>query len=166
MIRDQEYLLEPGYGFLIPPEELVFYQADPQDPWTYVWVGFSGALAEGTMQSMGLSIQSPVFKSKQGQELYGAVKDMMEHNTYGFSNDLRRNGQLQIFLSIIAEGLPMEKEARPMLRTTMSGGRFSLYREIIVIPLRLRMWQIMSALTEAIYTLFSGTARECRPSSF
>lgn len=111
VIRDQEYLLEPGYGFLIPPEELVFYQADPQDPWTYVWVGFSGALAEGTMQSMGLSIQSPVFKSKQGQELYGTVKDMMEHNTYGFSNDLRRNGQLQIFLSIIAEGLPMEKRS-------------------------------------------------------
>lgn len=36
--------------------------------------------------------------------MYRIVKDMMEHNTFGLSNDLRRNGQLGVFLSIIAEG--------------------------------------------------------------
>lgn len=110
-IKNKEYSLEPGYGFLIPPEELVFYQSDGENPWTYVWVGFSGSLAESTVRSMGLSLNSPVFMSDQGEELYQTVKDMMEHNTYGIANDLRRNGQLQLFLSIIAEGVPVEKKS-------------------------------------------------------
>ena len=39
------------------------------------------------------------------------VRDMMEHNTYGLTNELRRNGQLQIFLSLIAESAGTQ--ARP-----------------------------------------------------
>lgn len=111
IIKDKIYSLEPGYGFLIPPEELAFYQADGENPWTYVWVGFSGSLAESTVKSMGLSLNSPVFMSEKGEELYRTVKDMMEHNTYGIANDLRRNGQLQLFLSIIAESVPIEKKS-------------------------------------------------------
>ena len=110
-IRGKDYFLEPGYGFLIPPEELVFYQADKEDPWTYVWVGFSGNTAQDTVKTMGLSLNNPIFMSERGEELYQAVKDMMEHNTYGIANDLRRNGQLQLFLSIIAESVPIEKKS-------------------------------------------------------
>lgn len=110
-INGKEYSLEPGYGFLIPPEELVFYQSDGENPWTYVWAGFSGSLAESTVKAMGLSLNNPVFMSERGEELYRTVKDMMEHNTYGIANDLRRNGQLQLFLSIIAESVPIEKKS-------------------------------------------------------
>ena len=106
-IGEKEYPLEAGYGFLITPDELAFYQADAKEPWTYVWVGFNGASAEEYVKSMGLSVTSPVFKSERSEELYEAVKDMMEHNTYGIANDLRRNGQLSIFLSIIAESVPV-----------------------------------------------------------
>lgn len=109
-IRGKDYFLGPGYGFLIPPEELVFYQADEADPWTYVWVGFSGMIAEDTVKMMGLSLNNPVFLSKRGEELYQAVKDMMEHNTFGAANDLRRNGQLYLFLSLIAEGASLEEK--------------------------------------------------------
>ncbi len=106
----KEYPLEQGYGFLILPEELAFYQADEEDPWTYVWVGFGGALAPDIIKSMGLSLSNPIFKSEKGEELYQAVKDMMEHNTFGAANDLRRNGQLHLFLSLIAEGASLEEK--------------------------------------------------------
>lgn len=100
--RDKEYHLEAGYGFLIEPEELAFYQADGKDPWTYVWVGFDGSEAEGCLRAMGLSGRHPIFKSGRSEELYDTVRDMMEHNTFGMANDLRRNGLLSIFLSLIA----------------------------------------------------------------
>ena len=103
-IGGKEYPLGAGYGFLITPDELAFYQADENDPWTYVWVGFSGVQATEYVHNIGLSVRQPIFKSEESEELYRIVKDMMEHNTYGLTHDLRRNGQLGVFLSIIAEG--------------------------------------------------------------
>lgn len=108
-IGGEVYLLEAGYGFLIMPDELVFYQADEKEPWTYVWVGFSGTQAGEYIENIGLSVRQSVFKSDASEELYRIVKDMMEHNTFGLSNDLRRNGQLGVFLSVIAEGSRIEK---------------------------------------------------------
>lgn len=106
----KEYPLEQGYGFLIPSEELVFYQADEEDPWTYVWVGFSGQLAGEIVKSAGLSLTNPVFMSERGEEFYRAVKDMLEHNTFGVANELRRNGQLHLFLSLVAESSHIEEK--------------------------------------------------------
>ncbi|NLL76168.1 MAG: AraC family transcriptional regulator [Clostridiales bacterium] len=109
-IGENVYPLEAGYGFLITPDELAFYQADKDNPWTYVWVGFNGLNAEEYVKSIGLSVAHPVFKSERSDELYRIVRDMMEHNTFGIANDLRRNGQLGIFLSIIAEGVPVTEK--------------------------------------------------------
>lgn len=102
-IAGKNYPLGAGYGFVIPPDELAFYQADEKEPWTYVWVGFAGTGADECIQTIGLSGEHPVFKSERSEELYQAVRDMMNHNTYGVANDLRRNGQLGIFLAIVAE---------------------------------------------------------------
>lgn len=111
VIAGKEYPLEAGYGFLIPPEQLAFYQADAEDPWTYLWVGFSGQEARELVGHMGLSLQHPIFKSDRAEELYQAVKDMMEHSTFEIANDLRRNGQLHLFLSIIAESAPVSEKS-------------------------------------------------------
>ena len=77
-ISGKEYYLERGCGFLIPPNELVFYQADGEDPWTYVWVGFYGGMTEEVIKTMGLSLADPVFKSDKEKELYQSVMDMIE----------------------------------------------------------------------------------------
>ena len=90
--HDKEYRLEAGYGFLIQPNELAFYQADAKDPWSYLWVGFAGSRAEEYLHSMGLSDRHPIFSCDKSEELYSIVRDMMEHNTFGIADDLRRNG--------------------------------------------------------------------------
>ncbi len=104
-IGGKEYKLEAGSGFFIPPNELAFYEADETDPWNYLWVGFRGNDAEEILNNMGLSVAHPIFTCPQSEELYEVVKDMMEHNTFGVANELRRSGQLGIFLSILAEHL-------------------------------------------------------------
>lgn len=101
-IDGKKYELEAGRGFLIPPGELAFYQADEEEPWTYIWVGFGGSKAQEYIQGIGLSAHAPIFRSEEQDFLYACVKDMMEHNTYGAANELRRVGQLYVFLSLIA----------------------------------------------------------------
>lgn len=102
-INGKEYRLEAGHGFLITPEELAFYQSDEKEPWTYVWVGFGGTKAARCMESMGLSGAGPIFRAENSDELYRIVRDMMEHNTYGTTDTLRRDGLLHLFLASIAE---------------------------------------------------------------
>jgi len=103
----KEYVLEEGYGFMISPGELSFYQADEQEPWTYIWVGFGGSKAQEYVDCLGISDKNPVFLSESTEELYRIVRDMMEHNTFGVLNELRRNGLLHIFLSIVAKSSPV-----------------------------------------------------------
>lgn len=41
----KEYSITAGNAFFIPANENAYYQADTDDPWSYVWIGFDGALA-------------------------------------------------------------------------------------------------------------------------
>jgi AraC-like DNA-binding protein len=109
ILRGQEYFLEAGSGFLIEPGELAFYQSDEKEPWTYVWVGFGGNRAADYMEKMGLSANYPIFHCKEQEALYDCVRNMLEHNTSGVANDLRRNGELSVFLSLIAAGMSMKE---------------------------------------------------------
>ena len=108
-MEGEEYPLEAGCGFLIEPGQMSFYQADEKDPWMYIWVGFAGKRAEEYVKSMGISPRHPVFHSEQSDELYSIVRDMMDHNTVGVANELRRNGLLHIFLSVVAQSMPEER---------------------------------------------------------
>lgn len=40
-IKDNEYNLSPGEMFVIPPYEETYYQADSNEPWSYIWIGFT-----------------------------------------------------------------------------------------------------------------------------
>ncbi|MNJ24076.1 AraC family transcriptional regulator [Paenibacillus bouchesdurhonensis] len=62
-IDDRTYELTRGHGFLIPPETLVYYEADAQCPWTYSWIGFRGLHAKSLLQRANLFPASPVFYS-------------------------------------------------------------------------------------------------------
>ncbi len=104
-IGGKKYPLTEKYGFLIVPDELAYYVADEDDPWTYVWIGFGGRRAQEIVSQLGLSLQQPVFKSDKSKDIYNLVKDMMDHNTFSVEDALRRNGLLSLFLSVIASGL-------------------------------------------------------------
>ncbi|SEG32387.1 Helix-turn-helix domain-containing protein [Butyrivibrio sp. Su6] len=104
-IGGKNYPLEENYGFLIVPDELAYYVADEEDPWTYTWIGFGGKKAESIVSQLGLSVQQPIFKSDKSETIYNLIKDMMDHNTFSVEDDLRRTGLLAMFLSVLASGL-------------------------------------------------------------
>lgn len=38
--------VSPGQIFIIRPNELTTYTADPENPWSYIWVGFTGMVTQ------------------------------------------------------------------------------------------------------------------------
>lgn len=41
-INGNQYALSSGMMFVIPPFTETYYEADSEDPWEYIWVGFTG----------------------------------------------------------------------------------------------------------------------------
>jgi len=42
LVDGKTIYLSAGDLFILPKDVSIFYQADDIDPWTYLWVGFSG----------------------------------------------------------------------------------------------------------------------------
>ena len=78
-INGHKYTLSKGQGFLIEPETLTFYQSDLQNPWTYLWIGFSGTKAKQAIHDIGLNSSQPIFRCPHGNILKQIVLSMLKH---------------------------------------------------------------------------------------
>ncbi len=67
----EQYTVRKGEAFVILPDEVTLYYASEEDPWTYRWVGFDGAL------SARFSELSPVFSCSRGwgEEMIAALEN-------------------------------------------------------------------------------------------
>lgn len=98
-----KYEIGPGEGFLILPGELTSYQADDQEPWSLIWVGFTGSRAADYLQCCGLRKDRCTFQCPQSQQLEACVDAMLEFDTAGAGNELLLLGELYVFLGWIAQ---------------------------------------------------------------
>jgi AraC-like DNA-binding protein len=102
-IEDTKYHLKKGQGFLIEPDILTFYRSDVENPWEYVWIGFSGSDAKQILEKIGLNITNPIFTFEDSDAIYQIVKDVVAYPNLGIANELRITGLLYKFLSLIAQ---------------------------------------------------------------
>ncbi|QHW36268.1 AraC family transcriptional regulator [Staphylococcus ursi] len=58
----QTYQLSQNQGFVIFPDKLTTYWADEEDPWHYVWIGFTGTKSHQYMTEVGVSLEYPIIK--------------------------------------------------------------------------------------------------------
>lgn len=78
------YKLGKGNMFLIRPHELTFYKADLENPWFYVWIGFSGALAEELIDGSGFD-KNPIVYSPSCAFIF---KNMISASKLGQSAEI------------------------------------------------------------------------------
>lgn len=95
------YHLGESNAFIIYPDEITYYKADEEDPWTYIWVGFGGVKAESCLDYASLNRENRVGVFKCKDELLSCVKGMLNASQLTYANDLKREGFLFMFLSAL-----------------------------------------------------------------
>ena len=91
-IRGKRYKLRQYDFFLIPPNETVSYYPDKNEPWTYVWIEFSGDNAALLSSRMGFDNGKSHFKCNSPYVLYSLVKK--------FFDELETTGEVGYFAAL------------------------------------------------------------------
>ena len=111
-VNGKIYEIGKGDAFLIMPNVITYYQADNDNPWTYVWIGFDGTKAKPYLSRCNLDSNNLVIHSDNINELKEIVISMLNHNKLSYSNEFFIQGKLFEFFSYLSKSadVPYKKE--------------------------------------------------------
>ncbi len=110
-VDGRNYRLEAGQGFILEPNVLTFYQADRERPWTYVWVGFSGARAPEYLSCLGFNHNHLIFKSSESKRIRELVFKMLGSGKNSPKSEFYLHGLFfEFFSCLIDENMPQQQE--------------------------------------------------------
>ena len=104
-VGDTQYELQAGSGFLIEPEVQTFYQADQEDPWIYLWIGFGGDNAKTYLTDLGLNSGRLTFRSNHAADLKQTVINMLKNHTANTANQYLLESYLYAFFAILSRDI-------------------------------------------------------------
>ena len=111
-VNDRKYTVEANQGFLIRPHELTFYQADEDDPWSYLWIGFDGKKVKTYLKYSGMDESNYTFSCSEMDLLNSYVNQMLNHDTLSHYNELSLQSLLFLFFAALAKSaeIPYEED--------------------------------------------------------
>lgn len=105
-VQDKTYQLGPQEAFLIEPNTLIYYEADADDPWEYIWIGFSGVKAKEYLNRTSLSTDNPIFTFEQTHHLADCMKSIISMTALISNKDLLLTSKLYEFFYVLCELYP------------------------------------------------------------
>jgi AraC-like DNA-binding protein len=115
--------LSAGQGFMLYPETQVYYSADIETPWEYIWVGFSGRSAARLLRRTALSPEMPVMQFPERFEAQGELmRRIVEAVRAGSAEDMMESyGLFLEFLSNLAREKALNNNDVPVESGPQSG---------------------------------------------
>lgn len=108
-VDNKTYHLSKHQAFLIYPDTTTYYQADDQDPWTYLWLGFSGIKAETCLNYANFRPDNLINEYHNEKTLVECVNGILANSQLTYAGDLLRESYLLQFLaSLINERHPAQ----------------------------------------------------------
>lgn len=102
-VNNKSYKLKKNQGFLICPNTLTYYEADKDNPWSYMWIGFNGVKAQTYLNYANLNEENPIFEYSNDESLKNYINEMLNLKEMNYSNELKLEGLLYFFMSKLAE---------------------------------------------------------------
>lgn len=109
-VNDKMYNLKKNQGFLILPNEITYYKADKNNPWTYIWLGFNGTKAKELLEEFTLTKDRLVFEYPNSNELKTIIDNMLNSNGTSYYNQLMLQSETYKFLAKLS-GINKPKNA-------------------------------------------------------
>ena len=97
------YELSRGDVFLVKPDTEVYYEADANNPWSYMWVGFNGIKAASYLASAGLEGERVTTKCENTPLIFSCIQQMIMYRHLTLANELKRESALLQILSSLME---------------------------------------------------------------
>ncbi|OOM73592.1 arabinose operon regulatory protein [Clostridium puniceum] len=102
-VNNTTYRLKKNQGFLIYPNILTYYEADKDNPWSYMWIGFNGVKAETYLNYANLNEENLIFEYSKDDTLKEYISEMLKLKEMDYSNELKLEGLLYFFMSKLVE---------------------------------------------------------------
>lgn len=104
MVNGKKFHLRGGEGFLIKPGVSTFYQADIKDPWTYLWIGFSGnEIIDKYLKRAGLTSGNYSFSVNDTEIFLEYIQKCFSRVEHTLANELFLDGYTFEFLASLVE---------------------------------------------------------------
>lgn len=111
MAEGKVYQPRAGQCFLIEPGQVVQYEADKADPWTYSWIIFDGDQAASSLARAGLGRDNPLLEDRQEGELGSLLEDLLNADRQGRSADIRQQSIFLAFMAALVDCSPGQADS-------------------------------------------------------
>lgn len=106
----QSVSLEAGDAFLVYPNTEVIYTADKDEPWEYIWVGFTGSDAAMILRATDFTKDAPFLKGiPYGNSVHNQIMHILEAFGNSFENAVEMTGRLYTTLAVFMHGAEKSK---------------------------------------------------------
>lgn len=144
-IGDLTYNVGENQGFIIYPDEITYYEADKENPWTYRWIGFNGGKIDGVFHNLGFKAQNPIFNVSDGAFADKIFKKIEKTNPTNMADQLMLDGYLYMLFSVMTPTFFQEPQKREM------NGSAKEYVEIAIEYIKKNYSQKISVSSIAYY---------------
>lgn len=104
VINHQSYYLHRGQIFVVPPNIETYYYSDPQDPWSYTWVSFSGTRASHFLEKAGITTEHPIRDTYIEPERFLEITEkILDHHELTVVNELLRTSFLYEIIALLID---------------------------------------------------------------
>ena len=103
--NNKKYTVTKNEGFLISPNVITFYEADEEEPWTYLWIGIDGNKVKTYLKCIGLDEENLIFKCDEADLLKECVMEMLKHHKSTDADSFKIEGLLYLFFSRLSNNI-------------------------------------------------------------
>ncbi len=102
-LNGNTYQVNKHQAFYIPPDnEDYCYISDGENPWSYMWIGFSGSKSNSYLAQTALSVTTPVCTLlRYADRLSSLIQDLLCAKSLTYVNELKRMGYLYRIISFL-----------------------------------------------------------------